>query len=356
MSQFFAKRFQTLTPYTPGEQPADMEQFIKLNTNESPYAPSPQVFAAMDRGAIGDLRLYSDPTCQQFLKALAGEFGVDENMVMAGSGSDELLGYAFAAFGQNGVAFPNITYGFYSVLTDLFALEVQKVPLNCDCSVKISAYEGKKGMVVLANPNAPTGIYLPLDDVETLLQQDENRLVLIDEAYVDFGSESAVCLLKTYKNLVVIGTFSKSRNLAGARLGYAVANAELIAELNTLKFSFDPYNVNTLTLLAGAAALADKRYFTACTQSIIETREFVCNELKSMGFEMTKSAANFVFCAPLSPLSAQVYYKKLRENGILVRWFDTPEISHYVRITIGTKKQMEEVLGVTKMILDEKAL
>lgn len=351
ISRFFNQALRTITPYTPGEQPAGAQSWIKLNTNESLFAPSPRVQLALRGGAVDNLRLYSDPACAAFLAKLADTYGVRQTQVFAGNGSDEVLAFAFLAFCEAGAAFADITYGFYPVFARLFGVSAQTIPLRADFSLAAEDYAACPQTVFIANPNAPTGLALGLTAVEAFLRQNTNRLVVVDEAYVDFGTQSAVCLLEKYDNLLVVGTFSKSRSLAGGRLGYAIGSEALIADLNTVKFSFNPYNVNRLTLLAGEAVLDDAPYFEACRAAVIETRGACSAALQALGFTLTDSRANFIFAAPPAPLSGEAYQRRLRERGILVRWFDAPRIQNYVRITIGTHAQMQTLLAVTREML-----
>ena len=331
MSRFLAGALRAVTPYTPGEQPRGVETLIKLNTNENPYPPSPKVLEALNGRAAENLRLYSDPACADFLAALAETFGVGRDQVFAGNGSDEVLAFAFLAFCEKGAAFADITYGFYPVFAQLFGIAAQEVPLREDFSVNTGDYAGVPGTVFLANPNAPT-----------------------DEAYVDFGGESAACLLGRYDNLLVVGTFSKSRSLAGARLGYAVGSPALIADLNTVKFSFNPYNINRLTLLAGEAALADAPYFARCCTQVAAVRDETAQALRALGFTVTDSKTNFLFAGAHPAVSGGEYYAALRQSSILVRHFTLPRIENWVRITVGTAAQMQRLVDVTKQILDAR--
>ncbi len=352
MSRFLAKKLENLTPYTPGEQPKSTQTLIKLNTNESPFAPSPSIIKAVcNESQIENLRLYPNPTCDDLIGALASKFCVENCNITVGNGSDELLAFAFAAFCENGAAFADITYGFYPVFADLYSVKKQIVPLKDDFRVDISDYNNINSTLFIANPNAPTGLVLSITKIETLLCQNKNRLVIIDEAYVDFGAQSALQLIDKYDNLLVIGTFSKSRSLAGARIGYAVSNKEIIADLNTVKFSFNPYNLNRLSLIAGTCSILDDDYFKANCNEIIKTREFTKNEFANMGFSVTNSMANFIFVSPPNKISAFEYYNKLRENNIIVRYFNANRIDNFVRITIGTKTQMQTLIDVTKQIL-----
>ena len=354
MSRCLAGALRAVTPYTPGEQPRGVEPLIKLNTNENPYPPSPKVLEALNGRAAENLRLYSDPACADFLAALAETFGVGRDQVFAGNGSDEVLAFAFLAFCEKGAAFADITYGFYPVFAQLFGIAAQEVPLREDFSVNTGDYAGVPGTVFLANPNAPTGLCLPLAEIEALLRQDPDRLVVVDEAYVDFGGESAACLLGRYDNLLVVGTFSKSRSLAGARLGYAVGSPALIADLNTVKFSFNPYNLNRLTLLAGEAALADAPYFARCCTQVAAVRDETAQALRALGFTVTDSKTNFLFAGAHPAVSGGEYYAALRQSSILVRHFTLPRIENWVRITVGTAAQMQRLVDVTKQILDAR--
>ena len=321
MSRFLAGALRAVTPYTPGEQPRGVETLIKLNTNENPYPPSPKVLEALNGRAAENLRLYSDPACADFLAALAETFGVGRDQVFAGNGSDEVLAFAFLAFCEKGAAFADITYGFYPVFAQLFGIAAQEVPLREDFSVNTGDYAGVPGTVFLANPNAPTGLCLPLG---------------------------------RYDNLLVVGTFSKSRSLAGARLGYAVGSPALIADLNTVKFSFNPYNINRLTLLAGEAALADAPYFARCCTQVAAVRDETAQALRALGFTVTDSKTNFLFAGAHPAVSGGEYYAALRQSSILVRHFTLPRIENWVRISVGTAAQMQRLVDVTKQILDAR--
>lgn len=354
MSRFFSHRFDALEAYTPGEQPQD-RQFIKLNTNESPFDPSPAVLEAVSGAEVAKLRLYSDPECRLTVKAIADYYGVGERNVVLGNGSDEILSFIFQAFCDKDtpVAFPDISYGFYSVFADLYGLEAQVIPLKDDYSLDVNDYCGIHKTVVIANPNAPTGMAISLEDIEKILVSNPDNIVVIDEAYVDFGADSAVELTRKYDNLIVVQTFSKSRQLAGARLGFAVANEAIIADLNTIRFSTNPYNINRLTLLAGEAAIKDKLYFEKTRQQIIENREYTVAELNKRGFRVLDSKTNFVFAAHNTAGGEQLY-KKLKDMGILVRFFNKARLSDFLRITIGTREQMDALLDALDIILSGK--
>lgn len=354
MSRFLAERLSVLSPYTPGEQPQD-KKYIKLNTNESPFPPSPEVVGAITRAQTKNLRLYSDPDLKRLVSAIARQFVVGEDMVFCSNGSDEVLSFAFLAWGSRGVTFPDITYGFYPVFADLYGLSSSIVPLKEDFTVDINDYINCGKMVVIANPNAPTGLILSLDDIEKIVKSNPDNVVIIDEAYIDFGGESALPLIEDYKNLLIVRTFSKSRQLAGARLGFALGSPELIADLNRIKFSFNPYNVNRLTALAGERSVEDEEYFEHTRKKIIENRGFITAELEKLGFSVLDSKANFVF-AKREGLSGEDYYLALKEKGILVRHFKTDRIKDFVRITVGKKDDMKRLVADTKEILEEKGL
>lgn len=352
MSKFMLSRFDSLEEYVPGEQPQD-KKYIKLNTNELPFSPSPRVVEALNDKEVKDLRLYCDPEAAVLKKAIANYEGTESKNIFVSNGSDESLNFFFMTFcdGEKEVIFPDITYGFYKVFADLYGIAYSQIPLKDDFTIDVNDYISKGKNIVIANPNAPTGIALPLEQIEKIVSSNRDNVVVIDEAYVDFGGESAVCLTKKYDNLIVIKTFSKSRALAGARLGYAVANEELIKDLEKIKFSTNPYNVNRLTQKAGTEAIGDREYFDKTVGEIIKNREYITEKLKELGFEVLPSKANFVF-AKSDKISGDEYYKKLRENGILVRHFNSEKISGFNRISIGTKEDMETLVEVTKKILE----
>ncbi|MBQ9922654.1 MAG: histidinol-phosphate transaminase [Clostridia bacterium] len=352
MSRFLSSAYSSIAPYTPGEQPQN-RQYIKLNTNESPFPPSPEVVKAISSEKVSELNLYSDPTAPSLVNAIADNFGVSDDMVAVGNGSDEILAFSFMAFCENGVAFADITYGFYEVYAALYGLKTKVIPLKENYEIDPDDYKGIGCTSFIANPNAPTGLALSLSKIEEILISNPDNLVIVDEAYVDFGGESATKLVKKYNNLLVIGTFSKSRNLAGARIGFAVANPEIICDLNKMKFSFNPYNINRLSIIAGTEAMKDKGYFEKCTTLVKEAREYTADELKKLGFSVLDSKANFIF-AQSDKISGNEYYLTLKENGILVRWFNKDRIRNFVRITIGTKDQMTALIDTTRKILNAK--
>lgn len=343
MSKFLSGRLAALEAYVPGEQPHD-KRYIKLNTNESPY-PLPQaVTDAVGRAELEDLRLYCDPECTALKAALAKQYQVEAQNIFVSNGSDEILNFAFMAYGERGVVFPDITYGFYSVFADLYGYEAVKVLLNEDFTIDVDAFCFQNKLVVLANPNAPTGIALSLSDVEKIVSTNPDGVVIIDEAYIDFGGESAIRLTEQYANLLVVQTYSKSRSMAGARLGYCFAAADLIKDLEKIKYATNPYNVNRLTQIAGKAALENQAYFDENCQKIIDTREYVKEELRQMGFTVTDSKANFLF-AKSSQIGGKELYLALKERGILVRHFEAARIKDYNRITIGSRSEMEQFLA-----------
>jgi histidinol-phosphate aminotransferase len=353
MSRFLSWEAQRLAPYTPGEQPQD-QQYIKLNTNESPFLPSPKAVEAVRGVEAEKLYLYSDPLCTGLNRALAKRYGLKPENVISGNGSDEILGFAFRAFcgTGTGVAYADITYGFYQAQAALFGLEASVVPLREDFSLNVEDYMEFPGTIVLANPNAPTGMMVPPSEIRRLLEKNPARLVIVDEAYVDFGGESCVPLIPEYDNLLVVHTMSKSRSLAGGRIGYALGSAELIADLNRVKYSFNPYNVNRLSLAAGTAAAEDEAYFQSCCAAVRETRAWTVNALEKLGLSVLPSLANFVF-AKSDRLSGGALYSRLKENGILVRWFDKDRIRDYLRITIGSRAQMEALAEKLTELLEK---
>ena len=354
MSRFLSDEAAALAPYTPGEQPQD-QQYIKLNTNESPFPPSPAVLDAVSREEVGKLYLYSDPTCAALTAAIAERYGVKQENIITGNGSDEILSFAFRAFcgKQRGVAFADITYGFYKVWAAFYGLDAEIVPLREDFSLCVDDYFACRGTVFIANPNAPTGMTVPPADIERLLAADPARIVVVDEAYVDFGAESCVPLINKYDNLLVVQTMSKSRSLAGGRVGFAIGSAPLIADLNRVKYSFNPYNLNRLSILAGATAMRDEAYFRSCCAAVTKARAWTVAQLTERGFTVLPSGANFIF-AKSGKLSGGEIYRRLKENGILVRWFDADRIRDFVRITIGSEKQMQSLVDTLDRLMKEE--
>ena len=354
MSKFLNEKYQSLEAYTPGEQPQD-KKYIKLNTNESPYPPSQAVIDAITSDEVKNLRLYCDPDCKKLKKSIADLYGVETSNVFLSNGSDDILNFSFMAFASADcpAVFPEISYGFYKVYAKLHGVAFDQVPLCDDFSIDYTDYCNKNAFVVIANPNAPTGLTLSVDKIEQIVKSNPDNVVLIDEAYVDFGAESCVELTKKYKNLLVVQTFSKSRSLAGARLGFAIADSEIIADLERIKYSTNPYNVNRLTQLAGTAAIADNDYYMQNCKNIIASRDFTVSELKKLGFNVIDSKANFVF-AKTDKIGGEALYLNLKEKGILVRHFNKEKIKDYNRITIGTHDEMQSLIDAIKQIMEEQ--
>ena len=351
MSRFFTEKYASLTPYTPGEQPKDMK-YVKLNTNESPFAPAPSVARAA-AAECGKLQLYSDPESAGIRAKLAEIYGVTKDQVLVTNGSDEVLNFAFMAFADE-IAFPDITYGFYPVFAELNHIPYTEIPLKKDFSIDPDDYVNLKKTIVIANPNAPTGACLSLSDIERIVAGNPDNVVIIDEAYVDFGGESAVKLVDKYENLLVTMTFSKSRSMAGARLGFGIGSEKLIADLNTIKYSTNPYNVNRMTEAAGIAALNDNAYYMANCQTIMANRAWTTARLRALGFTVLPSKANFVF-AKSEQIDGETLYLELKRRGILIRHFTKERIKDFNRITIGTMEQMETLIGAIQDILKERA-
>ena len=352
MSRFFSDKLKKLVPYTPGEQPKNME-YIKLNTNESPFAPSPKSVEYAKR-EIELSRLYSDPECTDLVSIAAEHFGINKDEILFTNGSDEILNFAFMAFCDNDhpAYFPDITYGFYTVFADVNNVPYTEIPLKNDFCIDLDDYKDLCGVIFIANPNAPTGIALSLDQIESIIKANPESVVVIDEAYVDFGAESAVPLIKKYDNLLVTQTFSKSRSMAGARLGFGIGCKELIKDLNTIKYSTNPYNVNRVTMAAGKGSLEDREYTEESCKKIIATRERTKIKLKELGFEMTESLANFIF-AKHPEMAGEDIYLRLKEKGILVRHFSKEKLTDYNRITVGTDIEMDSLIKTLEEILGE---
>lgn len=353
MSKFLNKKYADLEVYTPGEQPRDMK-YIKLNTNESPYPPSKGVLKALCKKEAKLLRLYSDPECKNLRKAMAELYNVGEENIYLSNGSDDILNFAFMAFASEEIpaAFPEISYGFYKVFADLYNIKYKKIPLKDDFSIEPKDYFGLNCFIVIANPNAPTGKTISLNDIEEILKTNPDNVVLIDEAYVDFGGESAYRLTKKYKNLLVVGTFSKSRSMAGARLGFAIADKGIIEDLEKIKYSTNPYNINRLTQKLGEIAVKENDYYMENCKKIIATREYTVKELETLGFTVVPSKANFVF-AKSDRISGLKLYESLKKKGVLIRHFESEKIKEYNRITIGTRKEMEIFIKKVAEILEE---
>ena len=351
MKEFWSGRIRDAVPYVPGEQPRE-GTFIKLNTNECPYPPSPRVLEAI-RAAAGDaLRLYPDPECLDLRRAIARREGLSPEQVFCSNGSDEVLAFAFQAFFDPGreIVFPRITYSFYPVYTGYFGLTCRRVPMNPDFSDPVDALCGGNGGVVLCNPNAPTGIAVGLEVVEKLLRANPEVVVIVDEAYVDFGAQSAVPLIARYPNLLVVQTASKSRALAGLRVGWAMGQENLIAALRCVRDSINSYTVDRLAQAGAQAAIEDEDYFQSIRTRVMATRERTAQALKALGFSVLDSSANFLF-ASHPKMEGKRLLDALRQRGILVRWWDDGPIRDWLRITIGTDGEMEELIRALRGIL-----
>ncbi len=346
-----SERLGSLCEYVPGEQPTE-RKYIKLNTNESPFPPSPSVLEAVANEA-DLLQLYPDPDCGKLRERFSALYGVSPKNVTFGNGSDEILNFCFCGYCDKtkGMAFPSISYGFYSVFADLYGIDYDAIDLCGDFTINVDDYCNIDKNIVIANPNAPTGIALTTSQIERILQTNPDNIVIIDEAYVDFGGESCIPLINKYDNLIVVGTYSKSRSMAGARLGFAVANESLIADLDKLRYSTNPYNINRMTLAAGVAAIDDNDYYTDNCKTIIENREYTKTELQKLNFTVLPSCANFVFAKYNGNISGKDLYLKLKDSGILVRHFDKARITDYLRITIGTDIQMQTLIDTLKKII-----
>lgn len=341
MSRFLSKRFSEIEAYVPGEQPQD-KKYIKLNTNESPFPPSEKSKVRLDDAQLSAVKLYPDPECAALRDKLAEFYGLTRERVIVSNGSDEVLSFVFMAFFDKDkpVVFPDISYGFYKVFAELYGVPYTEIPLEEDFSIDCQKYFGIGKNIVIANPNAPTGIEISQADIERMLKTNPNNIVVIDEAYVDFGGTSALPLLEKYDNLIVVQTFSKSRSGAGLRLGYAMSSPEIIADLNKMRYSTNPYNINRLTLAFGEAIVDDNGYYEENCRRIRSIRENTTQRLKKLGFCTTDSKANFIF-ARHPKLSGEKLYLALKDMGILVRHFNKPKIQDWLRITVGTEEEMD---------------
>ena len=344
---------RTIEPYVPGEQP-DLPDMIKLNTNENPYPPSPKVQEVLDQYDINALRLYPDPNSQHLVDAIAEYNGLNSDQVFVGVGSDDVLAIAFMTFfnSKKPILFPDITYSFYDVWAELFQIPYVQKPLDDHFEFVRSDYYGENGGIVIANPNAPTGILMPLSEIEDIIAHNRDVIVVVDEAYIDFGGESALPLIEKYDNLLVVQTFSKSRSLAGMRLGFAMGNEKLIRYINDVKYSFNSYTLNQTALVLGVQAIRDREYFEETCAKVIATREWTKCELKKLGFSFGDSMSNFIF-ATHERVPAKEIFEALREHNIFVRYFSKPRISNYLRISIGTQQEMERLTAFLAVFLGE---
>jgi histidinol-phosphate aminotransferase len=351
MSKFWSQRTHELSPYTPGEQPQD-SQYIKLNTNENPYPPSPLALEAMQQAVSDDLRLYSDPQANTLKQAIADFYQVELSNVFVGNSSDEVLAHSFAGLLKHDkpLLYPDIRYSFYPSYIKLFAINAQAIPLDDDLEINLSDYQQDNGAIVFPNPNAPTGIALTLGVIDNLAQQHPDSVILIDEAYIDFGGETAVPLTQKYDNIIVVQTFSKSRSLAGLRVGFAIASAGLVEGLERVKNSFNSYPLDRIAIQGAAASMQDRVYFEQICQKIIKTRTTTEVALQALGFNTLPSSSNFIF-ATTNKMPAERLYLSLKQQGILVRYFNKPRIDNYLRISIGTDEQMEALISTITEIL-----
>ncbi|MDR1870141.1 MAG: histidinol-phosphate transaminase [Treponema sp.] len=356
MSVFWNTRTKNLSPYTPGEQPKD-RKFIKLNTNENPYPPSPKVIEAIQKAVNENLRLYPDPQCTEFREAAAARYNVKPEQVFAGNGSDEILAFAFGAFFESGekaeeILFPDITYSFYPVYADLWDIPRRAIPLTEDFSININDYKIPSGGVIFPNPNAPTGVAVPLDDVLSLAEflEKKEKVLIVDEAYAAFGAQSAIPHINKYANLLTVHTLSKSASLAGLRVGFAIGNEKLIEGLCRIRDSFNSYTLDRLALAGAAAAVSDAVYYNEINSRVIATREKTAESLRGLGFSVLPSSANFLFVKPPNLKGAE-FFAALREKGILVRHFNKNRIADFLRISIGTDEDMNALIGACMEII-----
>lgn len=351
MSRFFAAQNSELVPYVPGEQPRAME-YIKLNTNELPYAPSQKVADVIKNYNAYNLRLYGDPECKQMCKTISNFYGLEPNQVVPGNGSDEILAFIYMAFLSRGdkLCFPNISYGFYEVYCDVFGIKADMVPLREDFTLCLDDYNNREGHVIIANPNAPTGLAISVDEIERFLIKNPDRLLIVDEAYADFWDDSCVRLINKYDNLIVVQTLSKSRGLAGMRIGFALGNRELIQDINNLRYSYNPYNVDSISQDIAVAAFEDVGYIRKTVEKVIATRDRCTETLRNMGCILSDSCTNFLFVKS-DKIAGEELYTKLKDIGILVRHFNSPLLKDYIRVSVGTDDEMDKFLLEMKKLV-----
>jgi histidinol-phosphate aminotransferase len=353
MSKYWSEITKNVEPYVYGEQPKD-KKYVKLNTNENPYGPSPKVLQAIKNVSSSDLRLYPDPNCDELRETIAKYYDLNKNQIFIGNGSDEVLAFSFVAFfnPKENIIFPDISYSFYPVYANLYGIKYKLARLKEDFSIPVDEFLTKNGGVVIPNPNAPTGKYLDIAYVKEILNHNSNKVVIIDEAYIDFGGTSVISLIKDYPNLLVVQTLSKSRSLAGIRLGFAIGQEELIGGLNRIKNSFNSYTIDRVAAAAAVEAIKDEDYFKKCVNKIVNTRESTTKSLSELGFNVIPSKANFIF-AGHPTYSAEELFVKLREKGVLVRYFNKERINNYLRISIGSEEEMEFFIEKVKEIMAE---
>jgi histidinol-phosphate aminotransferase len=352
MSNNWESYVRKVVPYTPGEQP-QVTDVVKLNTNENPYPPSPSVRAILEDFEYGRMRLYPDPDSSVLVDAIAKRYNVKSSQVFAGVGSDDVLAIAFMTFfgSEKPVIFPNITYSFYDVWADVYRIPYKQIPLNSDFTINREDYITENGGIVIANPNAPTGVMETIENIEYIVKNNPDSVVIIDEAYVDFGGESCLPLVEKYENLLVVQTYSKSRSMAGMRIGFAIGSEKLIKYMNDVKFSINSYTMNPITQLCGAASMADEEYFRETVDRIIATRERSKARLADLGFVFPDSKTNFIFASP-QKVSAQVIFEELKKRNIFVRYWNKPIICDYLRISIGTDEEMDRLFNALEEIIN----
>ncbi len=352
MSNNWESYVRKVVPYTPGEQP-QVTDVVKLNTNENPYPPSPSVRAILEDFEYGKMRLYPDPDSSVLVDAIAKRYNVKSSQVFAGVGSDDVLAIAFMTFfgSEKPVIFPNITYSFYDVWADVYRIPYKQIPLNSDFTINREDYITENGGIVIANPNAPTGVMETIENIEYIVKNNPDSVVIIDEAYVDFGGESCLPLVEKYENLLVVQTYSKSRSMAGMRIGFAIGSEKLIKYMNDVKFSINSYTMNPITQLCGAASMADEEYFRETVDRIIATRERSKARLADLGFVFPDSKTNFIFASP-QKVSAQVIFEELKKRNIFVRYWNKPVICDYLRISIGTDEEMDRLFNALEEIIN----
>lgn len=351
MSRYWNDHVKTLKPYVPGEQPKD-KKYIKLNTNENPYGPSKKVLKAVKKAACDDLKLYPDPTCSDLSAEIAEYYELNKDEVFLGNGSDEILAFVFMTFFQKGrkVLFPDISYTFYNVYAEMFNLDYELIKLDENFDIPLAQFNQKNGGIIFPNPNAPTGKYIDTKSIIEVIENNTDTVVVVDEAYIDFGGKSMVEYINKYPNLLVIQTFSKSRSLAGLRVGFAMGNAQLIEGLNRVKNSFNSYTIDRLALAGAMEAIRDDDYFNETRNKIMKTREETVRKLEELDFKVLKSQANFIFIKH-NHAKGQYLYEELKNNGILVRHFNRDRIEDYLRVTIGTDQEMDVLIEKLKYIL-----
>jgi histidinol-phosphate aminotransferase len=352
MSEFWNDKVKEIEPYVPGEQPKD-KKYIKLNTNENPYPPADNVIEAMKNAVNDDLKLYPDPTCSELIEEIAKYYSLNKDEVFIGNGSDEILAFSFMTFfsKEKQILFPDISYTFYKVYAELFNLDYKLVKLDDNYNIPLEELKFSNGGIIIPNPNAPTGKYIDIEQLRILIETNKDNVVIIDEAYIDFGGESMVKFIKEYDNLLVIQTLSKSRSLAGLRVGFALGHRDLIEGLNRIKNSINSYTIDRVALAGARAAINEQEYFKEITNKIINTRERTVKDLEALGFLILESKANFVFVQH-NKVSGKYLYETLKDNGILVRYFNKDRIDNFLRITIGTDFEMNTLIEKLKLILN----